>query len=76
MIPSNDATHPHEDEQTRALHEQAVAAGEKRLLTRTMDGGRLHSYAADEIGFARAGSGPIGDVTDCAAAAAKSKLGQ
>ena len=55
----NDATRRHEDEQTRAWHEQAVAAGEKRLLTRTMDDGRLHSYAADEIGFARAGSGPI-----------------
>lgn len=55
----NDAARRHEDEQTRAWHEHAVAAGEKRLLTRTMDGGRLHSYAADEIGFARAGSGPI-----------------
>ena len=47
----NDATRRHEDEQTRAWHEHAVAAGEKRLLTRTLDGGRLHSYAADEIGF-------------------------
>ena len=55
----NDAARRSEDEPTRALHEQAVAAGEKRLLTRTVDGGRLHSYAADEIGFARAGSGPI-----------------
>ena len=55
----NDATRRNDDEQTRAEHEQAVAAGEKRLLTRSMDGGRLHSYAADEIGFARAGSGPI-----------------
>ncbi len=54
-----DATRRRADEQTRALHEQAVAAGEKRLLTRTPDDGRLHSYAADEIGFARAGSGPI-----------------
>ena len=51
-----DATCRRADEQTRARHEQAVAAGEKRLLNRTMDGGRLHSYAADEIGFARAGS--------------------
>ena len=55
----NDAARRYEDEQTRAIHEQAVAAGEKRLLTRTMDRGTLHSYAADEIGFARAGSGPI-----------------
>ena len=55
----NEATRRHEDEQTRAWHEHAIAAGEKRLLTRTMDGGQLHSYAADEVGFARAGSGPI-----------------
>lgn len=55
----NDAARRYEDEQTRARHNEAVAAGEKRLLTRSMDGGRLHSYAADEIGFARAGSGPI-----------------
>ena len=55
----NDAARRREDEQTRAWHKHAVAAGERRLLTRTMDGGRLHSYAADEIGFARAGSGPI-----------------
>lgn len=47
----NDAARRREDDQTRAMHEQAVAAGEKRLLTRTMDGGRLHSYPADEIGF-------------------------
>jgi hypothetical protein len=55
----NDSAGRYEDEQTRARHEQAVATGERRLLTRTKDGGRLHSYAADEIGFARAGSGPI-----------------
>lgn len=55
----NDAARRRADEQTRAGHEVAVAAGEKRLLARTMDGGRLHSYAADEIGFARTGSGPI-----------------
>lgn len=55
----DDTARRHEDEQTRARHDQAVAVGEKRLLTRTMDGGSLHSYAADEIGFARAGSGPI-----------------
>lgn len=53
------AARRHADEQTRARHEQAVADGEKRLLARTTDGGRLHSYAADEIGFARAGTGPI-----------------
>ncbi|WP_445153655.1 hypothetical protein ACTWLI_09460 [Arthrobacter sp. Hor0625] len=57
-MPQDAADHQH-DEEVRARHERAVAAGEKRLLTRTMDRGRLHSYAADEIGFARAGSGPI-----------------
>lgn len=57
-MPKDAADHQH-DAEVRALHERAVAAGEKRLLTRTMDRGRLHSYAADEIGFARAGSGPI-----------------
>ena len=41
----NDAARRREDDQTSAWHEQAVAAGEKRLLTRTMDGGRLHSRA-------------------------------
>lgn len=55
----NDAARRREDEQTRARHEEAVAGGERRLLARTMNGGRLHSYAADEIGFARAGSGPV-----------------
>ena len=42
MLESNDTTHRHEDEQTPPLHGQAVAAGAQRLLTRTMDGGRLH----------------------------------
>ena len=46
------------DDDMRERHEQAVAAGEKRVLSRTMEG-RLYSYARDEIGFARAGSGPI-----------------
>lgn len=55
----NDAAGRHYDDEEIARHDRAVAAGEKRLLTRTVDGGRLHSYAADEIGFARAGSGPI-----------------
>lgn len=57
-MPKDAADHQH-DEEIRTRHERAVAAGEKRLLTRSMDRGRLHSYAADEIGFARAGSGPI-----------------
>jgi hypothetical protein len=56
---ADDAASRRHDDEVRAWHERAVAAGEKRLLTRTMDGGRLHSYARDEIGFARAGSGPI-----------------
>ncbi len=41
-----------------AWHNQAVAAGEKRTLSRTREG-ELHSYASDEIGFARAGSSAI-----------------
>ena len=49
--------HYHDDEM-RERHAQAMAAGEKRVLSRTMEG-RLYSYARDEIGFARAGSGPI-----------------
>lgn len=57
-MPKDAADRQHDDE-VRSRHDRAVAAGEKRLLTRTQDRGRLHSYAADEIGFARAGSGPI-----------------
>jgi hypothetical protein len=51
-----------QDNQERARHDQALAAGEKRVLSRTMEG-RLYSYARDEIGFARAGSGPIATST-------------
>lgn len=53
-----DAESRRRDDEIRERHDQAVAAGEKRVLSRTMEG-RLHSYARDEIGFARAGSGPI-----------------
>ena len=53
-----DAEGRRRDDDMRERHEQAVAAGEKRVLSRTMEG-RLYSYARDEIGFARAGSGPI-----------------
>ena len=54
----NDVEGRRRDDEMRQRHEQAVAAGEKRVLSRTMEG-RLYSYARDEIGFARAGSGPI-----------------
>ena len=54
----NDVEGRRRDDEIRQRHEQAVAAGEKRVLSRTMEG-RLYSYARDEIGFARAGSGPI-----------------
>lgn len=53
-----DAEGRRRDDEIRERHDQAVAAGEKRVLSRTMEG-RLYSYARDEIGFARAGSGPI-----------------
>ena len=44
------------DDEVRARHAQALAAGEKRVLMRTREG-RLHSYARDEIGIVPAGSG-------------------
>ena len=45
------------DQQVRADHEQAVAHGENRVLMRTT-GGRLHSYARDELGVVTASSHP------------------
>ncbi|MHC5560961.1 hypothetical protein [Kocuria sp. U4B] len=47
---------PRLDDEVRARHADAVAAGEPRMLSRTKDG-QLHSYARDEIGIVRAGSG-------------------
>lgn len=47
-----------QDEQVAAQHARALATGERRALSRTVDG-RLHSYAEDEVGFVRAGSGAI-----------------
>lgn len=89
---NNDAARRHEDEQTRARHDEAVAAGERRLLARTMNGGGIAGlvYAAgagrrpgakDPPGAGPSGSQPAaiglsGDVTDCAHGPAKSKLGQ
>ena len=55
---TNQASRWARDDETRARHEQAVAAGERRMLART-ENGELHSYARDEIGFPREGSGPI-----------------
>ncbi|MBA3783504.1 MAG: hypothetical protein H0X12_16840 [Nocardioides sp.] len=45
------------DNQVRAVHDEAVARGEKRVLCRTTDG-RLYSYARDEIGVVTASSNP------------------
>lgn len=58
MHSGNPGSGPNADDHVRAEHEQALVRGEKRVLTRTMQG-HLYSYARDEIGFARAGSGPI-----------------
>jgi hypothetical protein len=44
------------EDEVRARHAQALAAGETRLLMRTEEG-QLHSYARDEIGIVPAGSG-------------------
>ncbi|WP_223257149.1 hypothetical protein [Arthrobacter globiformis] len=48
---------PSTDDQVRSEHEQALARGEKRVLSRTVDGS-LHSYAKDEIGIVPASSQP------------------
>ncbi len=44
------------DEEVWQWHKQALAAGQRRVLSRTMNG-ELHSYAKDEIGFRRNGPG-------------------
>lgn len=43
------------DEETRQWHDQALAAGQQRVLARTTSG-ELHSYAKDEIGVVTASS--------------------
>jgi amino acid transporter len=45
------------DDKVRADHEEALARGEKRVLSRTADG-QLYSYARDEIGVVTASSHP------------------
>jgi hypothetical protein len=45
------------DDEVRQWHQQAVAAGQQRVLTRTING-ELHSYARDEIGVVTASSHP------------------
>lgn len=47
----------HDDNRLRNEHEQALARGEERVLSRTVDG-RLHSYAKDEAGIVNASSQP------------------
>ena len=44
------------DEEMWQWHKQALAAGQRRVLSRTMSG-ELYSYAKDEIGFRRNGPG-------------------
>jgi hypothetical protein len=44
------------DEEVWQWHKQALAAGQHRVLSRTMSG-ELYSYAKDEIGFRRNGPG-------------------
>lgn len=44
------------DEEMWQWHRQALAAGQRRVLSRTMSG-ELYSYAKDEIGFRRNGPG-------------------
>lgn len=46
----------HRDEETWQWHNQALAAGQRRVLSRTTSG-ELYSYAKDEIGFRRNGPG-------------------
>lgn len=45
------------DREMEAFHRAALSRGERRSLYRTMNGD-LYSYAQDEIGIARTGSGP------------------
>jgi hypothetical protein len=45
------------DDQVRAEHERALARGENRVLSPTVNG-RLHSFAKVEIGIVNAGSHP------------------
>jgi multisubunit Na+/H+ antiporter MnhC subunit len=54
---SDNGSGPNPDDQVRAEHENALARGEKRVLSRTVEG-RLHSYAKDEIGIVTASSHP------------------
>ncbi|MGN7250631.1 MULTISPECIES: hypothetical protein [unclassified Arthrobacter] len=44
------------DEEVWEWHKQALAAGQHRVISRTMSG-ELYSYAKDEIGFRRNGPG-------------------
>lgn len=52
---SDHAERSRRDEETRQWHDQALAAGQQRVLARTTSG-ELHSYAKDEIGVVTASS--------------------
>lgn len=51
----NHAARSRRDEETRQGHDQALAAGQQRVLARTTSG-ELHSYAKDELGVVTASS--------------------
>ena len=53
----DDAERSRRDEATRQWHHQALAAGQRRVLVRTVSG-ELYSYARDEIGVLTASSHP------------------
>jgi multisubunit Na+/H+ antiporter MnhC subunit len=52
-----DAARSRRDEEVRQWHDQALAAGQQRVLVRTTSG-ELHSYAKDELGVVTASSHP------------------
>ncbi len=52
-----DAARSRRDEEMRQWHDQALAAGQQRVLARTTSG-ELHSYAKDELGVVTASSHP------------------
>lgn len=53
----DDAARSGRDEEMRRWHDQALASGQRRVLSRTVSG-ELHSYARDEIGIVTASSHP------------------
>lgn len=54
----HDAERDKRDLATRAFHDERVAAGERRVLSRG-DDAELHSYLREEYGVLRQGPGPV-----------------